>query len=89
MSSSQLLKASSQGYAGDGDCKEFVDSNVGTDQVELKSAFVTQDGIGVNYEINVGAAQSCAADAGKVAWTALGDGTGIAEPLRAIAARNQ
>ncbi|WP_198045875.1 PdaC/SigV domain-containing protein [Novosphingobium aquimarinum] len=89
MSSSELLKASAKGYAGDGNCKDFVDSNIGTDQVEINSAFVTKDGIGVNYDINVGAAESCAADAGNVAWTALGDGTQIAEPLRTIAARRK
>jgi hypothetical protein len=84
-----LVKASAKGYAGDGTCKDFVDDSIGTDQLAFNSAFVTQDAIGVNYNINVGAAESCAADAGRIAWSALGDGSQMAGSLRKIAARKK
>ncbi len=75
----ELAALAVQGYAGAADCKTFLAG----DQASLDSAFVTDRGVGVNYAVNVGAAESCAAEPGLAPWTALAGG--LKAPLAIVA----
>lgn len=78
-SAAKLAALAVQGYRGDAGCKTFLAG----DGASLGSAFVTDRGIGVNYTVDVGAAESCAAEPGVVPWAALAGG--LKPPLATLA----
>ena len=66
-SPARLAALAVDGYTGEAACKTFLAG----DEATLGSAFVAEQGVGVNYAVSVGAAQSCTAEPGLVPWAGL------------------